>query len=48
MHPTLLDHGFDVVVHPLDSHPLLRTLGIASQTTAVGIEVTADFILAAD
>jgi hypothetical protein len=46
--PSLLDHGFDVVVHPLDSHPLLASLGIASQTTAIGIEVTADFILAAD
>lgn len=45
---SLLDHGFDVVVQALDSHPLLRTLGIASQTTAVGIDVTADFVLSAD
>ena len=44
----LLDHGFDVVVHPLDSHPLLTSLGIASQTTVVGLEVAADFVLSAD
>ncbi len=44
----LLDHGFDVVVHPLDSHPLLRTLGVGSQTTAIGLQVTADFVLSAD
>ena len=44
----LLDHGFDVVVHPLDSHPLLRTLGVGSQTTAIGLQVTAEFVLSAD
>jgi len=44
----LLDHGFDVAVHPLDSHPLHTALGIASQTTVVGLEVAADFVLSAD
>ena len=44
----LLDHGFDVVVHPLDSHPVLTSLGIASQTAVVGLEVAADFVLSAD
>jgi hypothetical protein len=44
----LLGHGFDVVVHPLASHPLERWLGIRSQEASVGVEVTADFTLSAD
>ena len=44
----LLTHGFDVVVHPLASHPLERWLGITSQEVAVGVEVTGDFTLSAD
>lgn len=41
----LVGHGFDVVVHPLASHPLERWLGIRSQRVPVGIEVTGDFTL---
>ena len=44
----LLGHGFDVVVHPLASHPLERWLGIRSQEVAVGVEVTGAFTLSAD
>jgi len=44
----LLGHGFDVVVHPVASHPLERWLGIRSQEVAVGVEVTGAFTLSAD
>jgi hypothetical protein len=44
----ILGHGFEVVVHPLASHPLERWLGITSQEVAIGIEVTADFTLSVD
>ena len=44
----LVGHGFDVVVHPLASHPLERWLGLESQEVAIGTEVTGDFTLSAD
>lgn len=47
MTPTILTHGFHVEVHPLDSHPLTRSLGIASQDVPVALEVTSEFTLSA-
>ncbi len=46
-HARPLHHGFDFTLHDLDSHPLTRTLGIASQTVPFAVEVTADFTLSA-
>ena len=43
----LLRHSFDFILQDVPSHPLGRTLGIASQTVPFGLEVTGTFVLAA-
>jgi len=45
MTPTILTHGFHVEVHPLDSHPLTASLGIATQDVPIALEVTSEFTL---
>ena len=46
-HARPLRHGFDFTLHDVPSHPLGRTLGVASQTVPFGLEVTGRFVLAA-
>ena len=43
----LLRRSFRFDLSSLPSHPLDRTLGLASQDVPFGLEVTAEFVLAA-